>query len=189
MMITGADLIAGPGQIVSEFTDHIFPDLILLMACPGKENDGGYRFRALHSFRMVMRHFRGPPCHLPGSLQTVIQPSRRGDTHRRAISIAAIGLCSVREEPGIEHPAITRIGSPASPFLHQADQLSLHFVLDRIRSHIHEGFRYRDRHDRIVRVLTLLCEKLKLLRLPSTIKFKSAANDISQNSSVHSPPP
>ena len=55
MIIIRADLIAGPGKVVVEFTDDIRLDFRLAASVPRQIDRAGDSLRALDSFRMIMR--------------------------------------------------------------------------------------------------------------------------------------
>lgn len=54
MVISGPDLIAGAGEIISEFSDDVFSDFVLRFSGAGHENRGGCCFSLFQAFPMII---------------------------------------------------------------------------------------------------------------------------------------
>ncbi len=179
VMIIGPDLITGPGQVISGFPRDIFPDLLFRCTGPCKKDAGGRCFRASDSFRMVVRHFRCPPCHFPRPLYRFVKPTDGRYPHRRTVPPRIIWFRIVLKDPVKKLTAVSGVRIPVSLAAHGVDQQVLRLRFACIFSCFHQRIGHSDGHHGIVRVFRSPDKKrAKVLHLRSTVKLVRRADDI-----------
>ena len=137
-----------------------------------------------------MRNFRSGTCDLSCALNGIIQPACCRNTHGRTVTVAAVGLRIFCMNPVDKSSAVACIRITLTPFLHRADAFLADGLSVGVTARFHQRFHNRNRHYGIIRKMTApriksVHEQRKILRPAGCIKFKYAANNISNNCSVH----
>ena len=92
VVICRSDLIAAPGQIISELVRDISPDLVLVRSRSCHIDSRGGRLGTLYPLRVVMRHL-GRQSRVPPRLTyALVQPARGRYAHGGAVAVAAVRL-------------------------------------------------------------------------------------------------
>ena len=92
VVVGGADLVAGAGEIVAEFTDDEVLHLGPGDAVPEQENGGRHGLGALDALGVIVRDFGGPARDFAGTLEGGEGPAHGRDAHGGAVAVAAVGL-------------------------------------------------------------------------------------------------
>ena len=184
MVVVRTNLIAGTGEIITEFPDDVRFDLILALPGSGQEDGAGGGFGALDALRVVVGDICCQLCRMPGGLQRGIQPAHGGDPHGRTVAVAAVGLGIPGAQPAAEPAAIARVGILPTPLLHGLHQCCPNDVV-RLSHGVHQGLCHRDGHDGIVRKLAAPNEQREILRFVTTVELIGRSDHISKYRSVH----
>ena len=168
----------------------IIPDFPPGSAGSGEENGAGDGFRASQALNVVVGYLGGKSCHKPRPIKILIQPSRRRYAHGRAVSVAAVWVRVVIEQPAVKAPAVSGIRIQPSPVLHTINQL-LPDILRVRRLRVQKGVRDGDRHHGIVREAEVPVrwsgrdKQREPLCLDPGIELIGRADDVSEYRSVH----
>ena len=187
VVIVGADLIAGPVEVIAEGLRDRRLDLLLGNSVERHKDHGSRRLRAFHSFGMIVgylrRHGRDTE-HLPEVL--LAEPGRRRYAHGAPVSEAVIGFRVILVQPHAEFCPVSRKRISVAVFLHGGHKRFFHCLFVCVHPAVHERFRHGQRQDAVVRKLRSLREEVKILRLDIiSVELIRASDYISQNSTVH----
>ena len=174
-------LIAGTTEIIAEFTGDIVADLVLSCIFSGHEDRTGHRFRTFDSLRMVMRDFRGPPCHLSGGLKAAVEPPYCRHAHRGSVSVAAVRAHVLVVQPPVEPSAVACVRILVPPAAHGIDKqlLDCFFVrFDALFPGVQQRLRHRERHNAVVGVAGSLAEQREILCLVTPVELIRCADHV-----------
>ena len=184
MAVGRADLVAAAREIVAKIRHNVVADRCFLSAGSRQKDRTRDSLRALHAFRMVVRHFRRPARDAPRFLQAVVEPACRRHAHRRAIAVAAVRIRIDLLQPQLKTRAIADVWIFSAPTLHGVDEHHLHNLFILAESG-HQRFCHCDCHHRIVGKMRACAEQWKILHLGAAVKFVRRADHIAQNRSIH----
>ena len=184
VVIFWRDFFQGSFEVISELCFDIVADFSNRRYVARHEDGSRNGLCAFDAFRMVMCDLCCPASDLSGFLHSVVIPADRGYSHGGAVSIASVRFCVIPEDPTDEPSAVSGIGVASAPLLHGLDECLLKCLLI-LMSCLKESFCDRAGHDSVIRELVSSCKEFEFLALGASVKFKLAADDISDNCSKH----